>query len=167
MLRGEIAGSNCSRRNGAAAAQTDLIQSEIQFMPDIYTQITTQPKEALTRISQVLELRAGDPQQRRMREHYFARISFAKNARVLEVGCGTGAVARALADWPGVGEVVGVDPSPTLLQRARELSCVFEQITYASVLAKKSGRNGAESSYNQPATFLIQEALASHDTQHN
>jgi hypothetical protein len=38
-----------------------------------------------------------------------------------------------LADWPGVGEVLGVDPSPIVLARARELSegipnplrCVF------------------------------------------
>ena len=43
-------------------------------------------------------------------------------ARLLEIGCGTGAIARVLAAWPGVGEVLGVDPSPILLTRARELS---------------------------------------------
>ena len=38
---------------------------------------------------------------------------FPAGARVLGVGCGTGAVTRELAAWPGVAEVVGLDPSPT------------------------------------------------------
>ena len=37
----------------------------------------------------------------------------------MEVGCGTGAVTRELAGWPGVAEVVGLDPSPTFLASAR------------------------------------------------
>ena len=40
-------------------------------------------------------------------------------AEVLEVGCGTGAVTRELAAWPGVAEVTGVDPSPIFLRSAR------------------------------------------------
>jgi SAM-dependent methyltransferase len=36
----------------------------------------------------------------------------------LEVGCGTGAISRVIASWPGVAEVVGVDPSPLLLAKA-------------------------------------------------
>jgi SAM-dependent methyltransferase len=41
---------------------------------------------------------------------------------VLEIGCGTGAVTRTLAAWPGVAEAVGVDPSPVFIAKARELS---------------------------------------------
>jgi SAM-dependent methyltransferase len=43
---------------------------------------------------------------------------FEGNERVLDVGCGTGALAYALA--PLVGEVVGVDASEVLLASARE-----------------------------------------------
>jgi SAM-dependent methyltransferase len=57
-----------------------------------------------------------------MREAYLADIDFPSDARVVEVGCGTGAVTRALAQRPGVGEAVGVDPSPLFLEKARELS---------------------------------------------
>ena len=58
-----------------------------------------------------------------MREHYLAEIAFPDNARVLEVGCGPGPVARALASRPGIGEVIGVDPSPIFVRepdRARK-----------------------------------------------
>ena len=43
-------------------------------------------------------------------------------ARLLEIGCGTGAIARVLAASPGVGEVLGVGASPIMLTRARELT---------------------------------------------
>ena len=48
-----------------------------------------------------------------------ADVPVPRRARVLEVGCGTGAVTRELAAWPGVAEVVGLDPSPTFLTSAR------------------------------------------------
>ena len=57
-----------------------------------------------------------------MRETYFADIGFPAAARVAEVGCGPGPVARALASRPGVGTVVGVDPSPIFISKARELA---------------------------------------------
>jgi ubiquinone/menaquinone biosynthesis C-methylase UbiE len=55
-----------------------------------------------------------------MRRAYLGDIAFPEGASVLEVGCGTGAVTRELAGWPGVAEVVGLDPSPTFLRSARQ-----------------------------------------------
>ena len=49
-------------------------------------------------------------------------LDLADGARLLEIGCGTGAIARVLAASPGVGEVLGVDPSPIMLTRARALT---------------------------------------------
>jgi SAM-dependent methyltransferase len=53
---------------------------------------------------------------------YLRDIQFPDRARVVEIGCGTGPIARVLAAWPNVGEVVGVDPSPYLIDKARALS---------------------------------------------
>ena len=50
--------------------------------------------------------------------------------RILEIGCGTGPVCRFVARWPGVQEIIGVDPSEGLLEKARELSREFPNITY-------------------------------------
>jgi trans-aconitate 2-methyltransferase len=48
-----------------------------------------------------------------------ARIPELDARRVIDLGCGTGALTRALADrWP-VATVVGVDASPDMLSRAR------------------------------------------------
>ena len=73
-------------------------------------------------LARVLELRAVDPQQGAMRDAYFADLGLPSSARVLEVGCGTGAVCRALTRLPETGEVVGVDPSPGFLDLARSLA---------------------------------------------
>src|SRR5262245_2823623 len=91
-------------------------------MTDVYATIADADPAVVERLAEVLEIRAADLQQRAMLETYLTDIPFPPAARVLEVGCGTGAVARVLACWSGVGAVEGVDPSPILLARARQLA---------------------------------------------
>ena len=90
-------------------------------VPDVYASITEAEPAVVEGLVDILELRASDPKQREMREAYFADIDFPPDARVAEIGCGPGPVARALASRPGVGTVVGVDPSPIFLAKGREL----------------------------------------------
>ena len=87
-------------------------------MPDVYASIETADEAVQERLAEVLELRAADAAQQAMLEDYLADLPLPDGARVLEVGCGTGAVARTLAVRPGVGEVVGIDPVAGL-RRAR------------------------------------------------
>lgn len=101
-------------------------------MPDLYTKVTEAPAQLLAGLMTALELRAADPQQRAMLHTYLTDMAVPQGARVLEVGCGTGAVTRVLAIWPGVGETIGVDPSPVFVAKARELArgltaIVFEE----------------------------------------
>ena len=99
-------------------------------MPDPYAQITEADPEILEVIIDALELRASDPQQVAMRETYFSWIGIEPKARILEGGCGTGAVARHLAKIDGSYEVVGLDPSPRLIQKAKELSDGFSNLRF-------------------------------------
>lgn len=91
-------------------------------LPDIYSKVTEAPAQVLAGLMTALELRAADPQQRAMLHTYLKDMAVPPGARMLEVGCGTGAVTRALATWPGVGDTIGVDPSPVFVARARELA---------------------------------------------
>lgn len=70
-----------------------------------------------------LELRARADSEIAVRDEYVKLLGVAPGERVLDVGCGSGAVTRTLA-WrvaPG-GHAVGVDASPALLEVARELA---------------------------------------------
>lgn len=91
-------------------------------MADTYAAITEADEETQERLAEVLELRAMDPQQRSMLTSYTAQLDLPKGARVIEVGCGTGAVSRYLADLPNVDRVVGLDPSSLFIEHARRLS---------------------------------------------
>jgi len=91
-------------------------------VPDVYATIADADVATQERLAGILELRASDGQQRAMLDSYLSEIDFPARARVLEIGCGTEAVTRVLADWPNVSEAVGIDPSPVFISKARELA---------------------------------------------
>jgi SAM-dependent methyltransferase len=99
-------------------------------VPDVYATITEAEPAVVEGLVDILELRANDPQQREMREAYFSDIEFPPGARVAEVGCGPGPVTRALASRPGVGDVVGVDPSAVFIEKGRELARDLLNLTF-------------------------------------
>lgn len=99
-------------------------------MPDVYLTINDADPALLAEIADGLEVRAALPQQVEILETYLGDIDFPDNARVLDVGCGTGAQARALIRRPGVGQVVGVDQATFLLERARELAAGLDGLTF-------------------------------------
>jgi len=68
-----------------------------------------------------LEHRARAEDEASAREEYLTLLGLSSGERVLDVGCGSGVVTRAIAQRvaPG-GNVIGVDSSPALLAVARE-----------------------------------------------
>jgi ubiquinone/menaquinone biosynthesis C-methylase UbiE len=104
-------------------------------MPDVYNTIATADTNLVQRIATALEVRAADRQQQHMLESYLNEIQFPPAARVLEVGCGTGPVARRLATWPNVAEVIGLDPSAIFIAKARELSAQHANLSFREGLA--------------------------------
>ena len=86
-------------------------------MPDIYATIDRADAAVQHQLADVLELRARDPRQQAMLEDYLADAAL--SGRVLEIGCGTGAITRRLARE---GDAIGIDPSPVFIARARELA---------------------------------------------
>jgi ubiquinone/menaquinone biosynthesis C-methylase UbiE len=99
-------------------------------MPDVYAEIATARPEILNLLMNVLELRGADPRQKEMRDAYLSRLALPKSAKILEAGCGTGAVARDLAKRFTPCDVVGLDPSPVFLAKARELAATIANLRF-------------------------------------
>lgn len=90
-------------------------------MLDVWASVANLDAATQDRLAAVLETRGADPQQQAMRRAFLADVAVPAEASVLDVGCGTGVLTRTLAGLPGVGRVVGVDPAPSLLAKARQL----------------------------------------------
>jgi ubiquinone/menaquinone biosynthesis C-methylase UbiE len=99
-------------------------------MPDLFAQISEVAPDVQERLGDIMEARAADARQKEMLKSYLSEISFPREACVLEIGCGTGAVTRTLASWPGVAKAVGIDPSATFIAKARELSKGLGNISF-------------------------------------
>ena len=99
-------------------------------MPDVWTNFNDLDPAAQERLAGVLETRGATAAQEAMRRTWLSEIDFPPEARVLDVGCGTGALTRVLARWPGVARVVGVDPGRTLIAKARELGRGLDTVVF-------------------------------------
>lgn len=99
-------------------------------MPDPYANIETIDDSVALTIADRLEKRAAQKDQRQMLSAYLEDIKFPPDADVIEVGCGTGAVSRVVAAHDSVANVMGLDPSRILIERAAKLSAKMPNLRY-------------------------------------
>lgn len=124
-----------NRRYAIAAAQLDAPLRALWLLVRKETAGTLASQQDERRLTQVLAtrrsrseefFRAGAAQWDQLRDDLFGRRFFLpallglldETAVVADLGCGTGQVAEALA--PFVGEVIGVDASPSMLKAAKK-----------------------------------------------
>ena len=70
-----------------------------------------------------LEQRGGHPSFAAMLDAYLDRLPLAAARRALDLGCGTGVAARAVASRPEfAGRILGIDLSPHMVAAARRLA---------------------------------------------
>jgi len=104
---------------------------------DPYAKIAETDPDVVRTIADRLEVRASHPDQRAMLETYLDDIGWPEGAAAVEVGCGTGAVSRVIAARSEPASVLGVDPSPILVDRARELAEGVDTLSFEVGDARK------------------------------
>ncbi len=77
-----------------------------------------------------MEVSAADPQHLAMIASYVSELDPPESARVLEIGSGTGAISRALSRLLPRATIIGVDPSPGLVERAAELAVDLPSVSF-------------------------------------
>lgn len=73
-------------------------------------------------VTSTLENRAAEDQMIPVIDRYLDQLNWADEAIHIEVGVGTGAIARKMASKSGNGRVIGIDPSENLIANAKELA---------------------------------------------
>ncbi len=90
---------------------------------DIWQQLESAEPSTIDRIAERLEMRGRDDAFVAMTDRYLDAIDIDGLDSVLELGCGTGVVARSIASRPDfAGSVVGSDYSAQLIEVARRLA---------------------------------------------
>ena len=85
--------------------------------------VNHQDPATLKRFIERLELRGKDPTFVAYREAYLKLIDLPRTGAVLELGCGTGVVTRAIATRDGFdGTVTGIDQSPEFIAAAERFA---------------------------------------------
>lgn len=88
-------------------------------MADLYLNISDQPEDVLEAIATAMNTRAADPVMQAICADYMGRLP-GPGKDVLEIGCGNGATTELIVRNLKPARLVGVDPSPGLLDRARD-----------------------------------------------
>jgi ubiquinone/menaquinone biosynthesis C-methylase UbiE len=88
---------------------------------DVYNRINDIDEAWVDKIIERLEFRDGDALFTGWRDAYLDKLPIGRARRVLDVGCGTGVVTRAVASRPDFsGQIIGSDFSPALIEAANE-----------------------------------------------
>ena len=110
-------------RPGAPAEPADETASAPAQVRDAMQFVNEQDAATRERFIERLEFRATDPTFVAYREACLELIDLRHAAAVLDLGCGTGVVTRAIATTDGfAGTVTGADQSPDFIAAARRLA---------------------------------------------
>jgi len=113
-------------------------------MPDLYATIADIPEETQKMLGDALTIRANEDQMREMRRRYFGWLDLPEGGRGLEIGSGTGHVTADLLQSTDLKEAVGLDPSPVLVQTAKELFGDQENLSFIEGDARATGLPGEQ-----------------------
>jgi len=128
-------------------------------MPDIFQFVDDLDGDAQQRVVDRLEFRGNYAPFVAMRDAYLARVRLPPEARVCELGCGTGVVSRAIGAMDGFdGTVLGTDVSEVLVAEATRRAAQ-DGLDSVSFRADRTGGTGEP---DASCDLVILHTLISH-----
>ncbi|MFQ5437859.1 MAG: methyltransferase domain-containing protein [Paracoccaceae bacterium] len=126
---------------------------------DIFQAIAMMDESTVNMIAERLEYRGSDEKFVAMRNRYFDEINWTDCRRILDIGCGTGVVTRAIAAHaPPEAEVTGSDFSEALIRIARKKAAAQSLSSINFVVADGHSTEDRPASYD----LVVAHTLVSH-----
>jgi arsenite methyltransferase len=91
-------------------------------MADPFQNVSAAGREFIETFARQLEVRAAEPDMVGIVDAYLDDLSWDDITLAVDVGCGTGPVARRMASRSSRAQIIGVEPSPELVEHARRLA---------------------------------------------
>lgn len=99
-------------------------------MSDPFQDVDSGGADFVKAIGDALELRAAEPVMQNIVDSYLAELACPDDGLHVEIGTGTGAIARKMAAHAGNGTVVGSDLSPGLIGYAQAMETNPENLSF-------------------------------------
>ena len=132
---------------------------------DPYADLGNASDDMQRRLADAMIARAEDPKQIEMRRAYMRQLDLPPDASGVELGCGTGDVTRDIIEVAGAKKALGIEPSPVMVDVARERHAGVDSLSFEVGDAKSTGLEDASVDVAVLHTLLIhcpgpEEALA-------
>ena len=108
-------------------------------MADPYADIANAGDQTQEAIAEALVARSEEDAQIDIRRDYLSRAGIEPGSYAVDLGAGTGHLARQLLDEFGCGRVLGIDPSPVLVDRAKALNAGEPRLQWQMGDARDTG----------------------------
>lgn len=89
-------------------------------MSDPYSNLASEETAMQSLIADAMDARSMEPAQVAIRQGYLGGLTLPKGAFAVEFGSGTGHVTRDLITIAGAESALGIEPSPVMVERARQ-----------------------------------------------
>lgn len=109
-------------------------------MADPYSDLGAQDIALQERIADAIEIRCLEPAQIAIRKAYLENLGLPEGARALELGSGTGHITKDLLDLAGAATAHGIEPSPIMVDRARNTFAGDDRLSFQIGDAKNTGQ---------------------------
>ncbi len=145
---------------GCRLVERSMTQGTIMATVDVYRITERLDDPTLEVLVTRLEARGKHPRFIAMMDEYFDAMSIDSATAVLDLGCGTGVAARAIARRSGfTGRVLGIDVSPYLTTAAKRLA---EQEGFAGAVEFQTGNSRSLELPDASFDAVVAHTLVSH-----
>jgi ubiquinone/menaquinone biosynthesis C-methylase UbiE len=125
-------------------------------MADPFQDLSSAAPEIIDLMIETLEIRMEDPEMIAIMNAYIQDLDWPVGGTLVEIGCGTGAVARPLAEQYAKGKVIGIDPSPHLIEAAQQRATGFANLSF------ETGNGATLHLPDQSADIAVMQTVLSH-----
>ncbi len=101
-------------------------------MTDPFQNVSAAGPEFVNTFAHQLEVRAAEPAMLGIIDAYLDDLPWDEIAIAVEIGCGTGPVARRMALRSSRAQILGIEPSPELLVHAQRLADGIENLRFVT-----------------------------------
>ncbi len=111
-------------------------------MSDPYSNLAAEDRALQMRIADAMQARCLEPAQIAIRREYLNGLDLPEGALAVEFGSGTGHVTHDLITVAGAARANGIEPSPVMVDRAKESFADEPALSFEIGDAKNTGLNG-------------------------